>query len=219
MKRRIVIYTAGMAVLAFGIILNTKTGLGVTPVIQPAFVVSVIMERSFGNIALIWYAIMIAMEVLIHISMGGDGLKRIVLKDVLQFPVIILFTRLMNIFSMWIPALPDDNVYAMGPTLALRVLMLIVAVICTGVGAAMSLDMRLLPSPADGLVQAISDKTGKSLGFVKNIFDASCLILGAAISLACGRGLIGIGIGTLVAAIGIGRTIAVYHKLHILELK
>lgn len=57
----------------------------------------------------------------------------------------------------------------------------------TGIGAAASLNMRLIPNPGDGIVQAIA------LGF-----------------LFTGK-LQGVGIGTVLAVIGVGRSIAVFN--------
>ena len=82
-----------------------------------------------------------------------------VFNDVLQIPVSILFTRIMHVFSLWIPQ-SSGNVW-----------MLLFAILCTGIGAAMSLDMRIVANPGDGIVQTLSDATGKSIGFVKNGFE------------------------------------------------
>ena len=49
-----------------------------------------------------------------------------------------------------------------------RFLFLLLAIVLTGVGAAMSLNMRLIPNPGDGIVQAIADTIHKSVGFTKN---------------------------------------------------
>lgn len=35
----------------------------------------------------------------------------------------------------------------------------------------MSLNMRVIPNPGDGIVQAIADCVGKEIGLVKNCFD------------------------------------------------
>ena len=53
----------------------------------------------------------------------------------------------------------------------MRLGILLVAVLFTGVGAAMSIDMRLVPNPGDGIVKALSDASGKETGVVKNCFD------------------------------------------------
>ena len=77
----------------------------------------------------------------------------------------------------------------------------------------MSLDMRLIPNPADGLVQAIADLGGRTLGFIKNCFDGFNILLTAVISLFFAGHLIGIGLGTVLTVIGVGRVIALFNRL------
>jgi uncharacterized membrane protein YczE len=98
-------------------------------------------------------------------------------------------------------------------SLAGRLIFLIVAIICTGVGAALSLNMRIVPNPGDGIVQTIADATRKDNGFVKNCVDIICVIVTCATGLIFSGEIIGIGIGTLLAMIGVGRVIAVFNKL------
>ena len=49
MVNRIIIYVAGLLVLALGIILNTKAGLGVSPIISVSYSISQINGFHFGN--------------------------------------------------------------------------------------------------------------------------------------------------------------------------
>lgn len=91
--------------------------------------------------------------------------------DALQFPLSFFFTRFMNLFSAYIPNFEEDMLGTVWGTMPVRVLVLLVAIVLTGVGAAMSLDMRIIPNPGDGIVQAISDFVGKDVGLVKNCFD------------------------------------------------
>lgn len=49
MVNRIIIYVAGLLVLALGIILNTKAGLGVSPIISVSYSISQINSFNFGN--------------------------------------------------------------------------------------------------------------------------------------------------------------------------
>ena len=70
---------------------------------------------------------------------------------------------------------------------------LLIAIAATGIGAALSLDMRIVPNPGDGIVQAISDISGKDIGLIKNIFDGSNVILAALLSLIFQKGIVGIG--------------------------
>ena len=47
---------------------------------------------------------------------------------------------------------------------------LIAGIVLTGIGAAMSLNMRVIPNPGDGIVQAIADFVRKPVGITKNCF-------------------------------------------------
>ena len=80
-------------------------------------------------------------------------------------------------------------------------------------GAALSLDMRLIANPGDGLVQAVSDRTGIDLGLSKNIVDITCVTLTCILSMTVSHRILGVGIGTLIAMIGIGRVIAFVNRL------
>ena len=81
-----------------------------------------------------------------------------------------------------------------------------------GVGAALTLDMRLVASPGDGIVQAISDRSGLELGLTKNIVDICCVAFTCVLTLVCARHIIGIGIGTLAGMLGTGRVIAIFNR-------
>lgn len=58
MVNRIIIYVAGLLVLALGIILNTKAGLGVSPIISVSYSISQINGFNFGNTTLGLYAVL-----------------------------------------------------------------------------------------------------------------------------------------------------------------
>lgn len=49
MVNRIIIYVAGLLVLALGIILNTEAGLGVSPIISVSYSISQNNGFNFGN--------------------------------------------------------------------------------------------------------------------------------------------------------------------------
>lgn len=89
------------------------------------------------------------------------------------------------------------------------------AIICTGVGAAMSLSMQFVPNPGDGIVQALAGKFNKSVGLTKNIFDCVSVCITLCIGLIFAHTILGIGIGTVIAVLGVGRVIALFH--HVFE--
>ena len=70
-----IIYLAGLAILALGITLNTKTGLGVSPIIAVAYAVSELWGTDFGNTVLLWYCVFVLVEIVLH-GMKTHGRER-----------------------------------------------------------------------------------------------------------------------------------------------
>ena len=60
-------------------------------------------------------------------------------------------------------------------------------------------------------MQAIADCIRKSVGFTKNCFDLTNIAITTTVSLGFAGQLVGIGIGTVLAMVGVGRTIAVFN--------
>ena len=196
---RAMFYIAGLLILALGIVLNTKSGLGVSPIISISYSVSVIYGLNFGNATFGLYAVFVAVEIMLHLIRRPEGSLLLTLgKDVLQLPLSLAFTRFMNLFSVLLPE-PDGFL----PQL----------LVLTGIGAAMSLNMRVIPNPGDGIVQAIADFVRKPVGITKNCFDLFDVCLTAVICLAAGHKVIGIGLGTVLAVLGVGRVIALFNHL------
>lgn len=210
-------YVGGLLILALGIILNTKSGLGVSPIISVAYSISTILNVNFGNMTFVLYAVFVVIEMILHTLQNrrerkaeNQALKPAVKKslplmlgmDLLQLPLSLIFTRFMNLFSAWIPA-PNG--------FGAQLLVLAGGIICTGIGAAMSLNMRIIPNPGDGIVQAIADCIHKPVGFTKNCFDLFNICITISVSLIFAHKLIGVGLGTVVAVLGVGRVIAAFN--------
>ena len=107
------------------------------------------------------YIACIVTEVILHFRLEIDwsDKKKIIISDLLQLPVSFLFTRLMDLLSHHIPDYSGLLLY--------RIPLLFLAILFVGTSAAMTLDMRLIANPADGIVQVISDVSGLQLGLTK----------------------------------------------------
>ena len=199
---RVSVYLAAMAVLAFGITLNAETGLGVSPIVSVAYSVSEASGLSFADMTFVLYAIFVIAEIVIHSRMGRG--KRAVLMDILQLPLSLVFTRFMKLFQYLLPDIPSF-------TMPMRLIFLLIAIAATGTGAAATLSMRIIPNPGDGIVQALSDLSGKPVGLVKNIFDGINASIALIIATVFLHNTGGVGIGTVIAFIGVGRVVALYN--------
>lgn len=211
-------YAAGLLVLALGIILNTKSGLGVSPIISVSYSISTILDFNFGNMTFLLYTVFVIVEMILHTIQhqkaqvtethashpsAGKALPVLLGLDLLQLPLSLIFTRFMNLFSAWIPS-PSNGLLS-------QLLFLAAGIICTGVGAAVSLNMRIIPNPGDGIVQAIADFVGKPVGFTKNCFDLFNICITISVGLIFAHRLIGVGLGTVLAVLGVGRVIALFN--------
>jgi uncharacterized membrane protein YczE len=208
---RFIFYLLSMGILALGITLNAKTSLGVTPIISTAYCVSSLTGYNFGNMTFVLYVLLVCAEIAIHLA--GKRNKQIVY-DGLQVIVSLIFTRFLNVFDRLLPDFGSAEMHGtFAGSLEGRILILLAAIALTGIGAALSLNMRFVPNPGDGIVQTIADATGKDNGFVKNCVDITCVIVTCAIGLVCAHRIVGIGLGTVIAMIGVGRVIAVFNRL------
>ena len=59
-------YVLGLLILAMGLTLNTKAGLGVSPIISVSYSISTIFQLNFGDMTLVLYSIFVVAELLLH---------------------------------------------------------------------------------------------------------------------------------------------------------
>ena len=191
-------YCIGLMILALGIILNTKTGLGVSPIISIPYSISKIWNINLGNATMCIYILCVAGQAVLR----GKEFRPF---DLLQVPMSIIFSRIINIFNDMI-VINCDN-------LIMNLLLLAVAIMLTGIGAYTTVQMKIVPNAADGLTQALAERIKKGLGLAKNIIDISSVIITVVIGLVCAGKVVGIGLGTLAAVICVGRAIALTNIL------
>lgn len=206
---RWICYLIGLVVLALGLSLNTKAGLGVSPIISVSYCVSQLLHNSFADMTMLLYSGFIVIEMVLHLAKRKG--TAVLVQDLLQLPLSLVFTRFMNIFVLCIPDFATAYAGRLLGSLPFRIVVLLLAIGLTGIGAAMSLNMRIIANPGDGIVQAIADYTGKSVGLMKNCVDASCIALALVIGFAAAHSVVGVGLGTILAMIGTGRVIAIFN--------
>ena len=213
---RIVFYIVGLLILAMGLTLNTKAGLGVSPIISVSYSVSQIFQLNFGNTTMFLYCAFIVVELILHSIQWWKhpehNQRFMLLMDLLQIPLSLVFTRFLNLFGSFLPDF-STNAAGWSNQLLLRLVILILAILCTGIGAAMSFSMRLVPNPGDGIVQALADCIHRNVGFTKNCFDLCNITLTILLGFLLAGHLVGVGLGTVLAVIGVGRVIALFQHL------
>lgn len=194
--RRIFVYIIGLIILALGIDLNTKTCLGISPIISVPYNISSISGAMLGAVIFIYYCLQIFLQWLLD----REKFSKI---QLLQIPCAFITSLAVQVFDSIIPT-PSGMVA--------RIVVLILAICVTGLGAAIVVAMKIVPNPADGLANVVGTKLGHDFGFGKNVIDFVSIIISFIIGFVATGGILGIGIGTVIAMIFTGRVIALLYN-------
>lgn len=195
---RCLLYALGVAVLALGLTLNTKTGLGVSPIISIAFAATKALEVKFSYGVFLLYCLLVLGQFLIR---GKDRRWT----DLLQLPFSLVFSLLLDVYERWLP-LQFDALWQ-------NLLLLLAAVVCTGLGMCLTMNMHLVVNPADGMVQAMGWRLKKEAGLMKNLLDIVCVTMAFILDLCFNSLWTSVGLGTVVAMVLTGRVVSLCNRL------
>jgi len=194
------VYLLGLIFLAFGIALSIKTALGISPISSVAFCISELWHINLGVMNFAVYAVFVAAQ----FALRGKN-SRII--DLLQLAVSFVFSWALDKLVQLIPYEAAAHGFVLNFSL------LLVAIVFIGIGVSGSVKMKLIPNPGDGIVQAVAEKAGWEQGFAKNVFDIGCVCVTTALGLIFARRLVGVGVGTVAAMLGVGRVVALTNYL------
>lgn len=172
----------GLVILCLGVVLNTKTNLGVAAINGIPYVLANTTSISLGTAVLMMYCLFIAVQWLVK--------KRIDLLTLLQLPISYLFGRMVDVINLYVLQFEAGSFIE-------GIVMLAAAIILVALGTTLVVSMNLVPNAPDGLVQTIAGRWNQSFGKVKLIFDGCCLCIAAIISWLMLGNIIGLGFGTV----------------------
>ena len=171
----------GLAVCAVGVWLTLRAGLGVSPWDVLHAGLAAHLHVAFGTVVIGVGLVVLAVSLLLRVRPGiGTALN------------IVVIGWLLNVL-LPLPVLRD---LARAPYVE-RVGALLLGTALLGLGCAMYVGAHLGEGPRDGLMVALHDRTGLSIGRTRFAIEAAALGAGW---------LLGgpVGIGTLIAVVGIG---------------
>lgn len=198
MALRYLWFIVGVLVNSFGIALITKAALGTSPISSVAYVLSLALPLTIGQFTFIMNMVFIALQpVLLRREYRPI--------QVLQIAVNVVFSAFLDV-SMGMLSWLDPT------TLPAQLAALLVGCAILGVGVAVEVAPDVLMVPGEGLVRVIyivvSRRFGSArFGTIKNLFDISLMLIAVVLSLAFFGYLNGIGVGTVIAALLVGRIV------------
>lgn len=195
--KKIGVYVVGLFVLAMGVAISVKSNLGVSPVSSLPYVLSVITPMEMGYYTMAVFAFYIFLQFLLL----GKDFK---VYSTLQIVGSIAFGYFVNLANALLGFFPA----AEGPLL--RGFLAFLSTVVCGFGIFLYVGAKVMPLPAEGLTEALSIKTKRPFAKVKVSLDLVLVALSVLFSLIFLRRLQGIGFGTILAALLIGKFVGIF---------
>lgn len=192
--KRSTTYLAGVFILALGTVLFTCCQLGTSALVAVPFIAVKITGISLGTATSLVFACFVICQLLLA--------KKWNLKILLQLPFSFIFGAVVDFYNV---ALGLQNLRP--DQLTLRILLLFLVICGTSSGAFLMVRGNFVMNAPDGIVALLSQTSSKSFGEMKLRFDFVMILLASVLGLAFLGKIVGIGIGTLVSAFTVGRSI------------
>lgn len=195
MKRGIV-YFVGLNLIAFAVVFNIRLNLGVAAFSSSMYATSEIFGISLGTASIIFYLLFIVVQCILS--------RKISLMYILEIPLSFAFGWLTDLYDFILPEMPLP--------FAAQLALFCLSMCVTSLGVFLCVRSNLVLTPTDGLVKTISEVFHLPFSACKNGFDISMILLTVILCAVNHTQFYGIGIGTVLSAVCLGRIIRIFEK-------
>ena len=196
--RKFIVLVTGLFILAFGIALSSKTGLGVSPSQSVSYVLSLIFPLSMGTFTMILNLCFFAGQLVII-------RKNFKITVFLQLVVVFIFSYFTDLTLSVVAPLQISSYPG-------RLLLCIVSCIIMGLGVFLEVKAGLIVMATEGFISALSGVIKKDFGITKILVDWSCIVISTVISLLVFHGFNGVREGTVIAAFLVGFFVRFFNR-------
>ena len=191
LARRYLWFILGVAINSFGVAFITKAALGTSPISSIPYVLDLAFAPTFGEFTFILNTVYVVLQIVLL----RRDFKPV---QLLQLVVNLVFSALIDV-SMSLLFWLDPT------TLPFQVASLLGGCAILGFGIAMEVAPNVIVVPGEGIVRTISAVTRKPFGTCKVAFDVTLVTIAVILSFALFGRLNGLGVGTIVSALLVGR--------------
>lgn len=192
--RRTLWYIVGLNLIAAAVVLNIRYSVGVAAFSSVMYAISEIYHISLGTASILCYLLFVAAQCILS--------RKITLTFLLEVPLSFAFGVLTDVYDFVLPEIPFP--------LPVRLICFALTMFVTGAGVFLCVRSRMVLTPTDGIVNTISEVFHLRFSTVKNAFDLSMVCISAALCLLNRTPFYGIGIGTVLSALLLGRIIKLF---------
>jgi uncharacterized membrane protein YczE len=179
---------------AFGVVLMLYSGAGISAISSVPYAFSEVLPFfSLGTWTYLFQAALILSLMVLR--------RRFVLSYLLSFVVGFVFSEFLDLHELWISVLPTG--------IAWRVAYFVLSYVLISLGIALSNRCGLPIVPTDLFPRELAQITKISYPKIKISFDALCLVVTGGMTFLFLDHLEGLGIGTVLAALTMGKAIGI----------
>ena len=191
-------FLTGVLINSFGVALITRAALGTSPISSLPYVLSFRFPVTLGQFTFAMNLFFILGQVLL-------------LRRDFQ-PIQLLQVAVNAVFSAFIDVSMELLSWLEISSLPMAVLVLVLGCAVLAFGISVEVAPRVLMVPGEGIVQAIAAVTVWRFGNVKVGFDAALVATALVLSLLFFHRLQGLGAGTILSALEVGRFVNLYNR-------
>ena len=188
LKKRTAWYILGLNLIAAAVVLNIRYNVGVAAFSSVMYAISEIYHISLGTASILCYLLFVVLQCILS--------RKITLTYLLEIPLSFAFGILTDVYDWLIPVLPFP-----------------LTMFITGAGVFLCVKSRMVLTPTDGIVNTISEVFHLRFSTVKNGFDLSMVAISAGLCLFQHCPFYGIGVGTVLSALLLGRVLKLFELL------
>ena len=200
MIRRYLLFFAGMLLVALGISVITKAGLGTSPISSVPYSLSLILPRlTMGEWTIVFNYLQIAAQ---WVMLGKDAKKH---ELVIQLVLTVVLGYLIDFFLFLLGWLSPA-------AYPLRIVTLLAGCMILAFGAYLENVGGVVMLAGDAFVRAFGIVTKRSFGSARFVTDILWTSISAVLCLVFLRELIGVREGTVIATLVVGNLVKLYSK-------
>lgn len=182
---------------SLGVLLMLQSGSGISAISSVPYAFQQVFPRlTLGTWTYIFQGLLVLSLMIMR--------KKFVPSYLFSFVVGFAFGEMMDVHELWITRLPLN--------ISLRILYFVLSYLIICIGIALSNRCKLPIIPTDLFPREVADITKVPYARIKIGFDVICLLVTAGMTYFCLGRIMGLGIGTIVAAFTMGKGIAIVGK-------
>lgn len=191
-------FFAGVLINSFGVAFITKASLGTSPISSVPYVLSFQFPLTLGQFTFLLNSLFL----LLQIALLGRKFPPL---QLLQLAATAVFSGFLDVSMALLSWLQPAG-------LAEKLVSLLAGCAVLALGIAIEVAPDILVVPGEGIVRAIALVSGKKFGSVKVAFDVALVLIAVALSLLFFHRLRGMGAGTVISALLVGRLVNLYNR-------